>query len=143
MMKQCGYSARFVLIAIVFGILAMSGCDSDAVTVVDDKRLDRNLSSIIQGGGSVHLNAFIAGDWDEIRIYAKDAWSREGLQREIGQDLDMPDYYMEKGSIILMVRDGRVVHGISIDTYLTPGAYRGGVVVRLDENTKELQVGEQ
>lgn len=71
-----------------------------------------------------------------------DAWSKESLQQEVGLELDMPEFYMSKGSIVLLVKQGRVVRGIELGIYLPPGAYSRDVRVERDPASRTLRLRE-
>lgn len=126
---------------IVMGaMLSLVSCSGQAVEIFDDSSLDRRLSAIAESGGSARLGSLVGSKGETIRIFSKDSWTKDALEDEVHQELEMPDYYLEKGSIILLLRDRRVVRGISIIIYLPPGSYESEAIVKRDDATKELRI---
>ena len=125
---------------IVITLLALAGCGENAVAVDYDNQLDRQLSEIAAQGQTAELGDLVAGDWDTAKVFAMDAWSKTGLEKEVGQELDMPDYFMSKGSIVFLLRDGRIARGIALNMYFDPGSYKRTVRVEGDSATKRVRL---
>ncbi|MCG8916361.1 hypothetical protein L6E12_11225 [Actinokineospora sp. PR83] len=66
----------------------------------------------------------VEGDWDQVHVFAMDILLEEGVEEDIGQLLDMPDYYLGHGSVLVFLSQGRVLRAVeSYKVFLHPRVF--------------------
>ncbi|CAL9574660.1 hypothetical protein SUDANB95_04868 [Actinosynnema sp. ALI-1.44] len=140
MSNSPGVVNRRGVLAIVLALLIVAGCGGEAVTLGHDANLDRKLTEVAEQGRTVELGSLIDGEWDEVKVFAMDASSKRTLEKEIGQEIDAPDYFIGKGSVVFVLTEKRVVRGLTLDNYLQPGSYRKSTRVVGDSTEKRVRL---
>lgn len=132
---QAKHRQMWLLAATCTSALATTACGADDVAIDDNAELDQRLVEIAERRTFATLADLIGGEWDTVAIYSKDTAQEEDLEKEVGQQFSMPEFYLGKGSVLLTFRDNQVIRGISISTPLDPGRYSRNAVIKTDQGS--------
>ncbi|MFC0112991.1 hypothetical protein [Kibdelosporangium aridum] len=89
--------------------------------MTEDVNLSKQLADLRQNGGSVLLRDLTGGDWDKVYI-SPEPVSRDLVEKEVGAKVDMEDVFMQRGNILVFMKDSSVQRA----TFITPNLLRDG-----------------
>ncbi|RSM75866.1 hypothetical protein DMH04_37695 [Kibdelosporangium aridum] len=99
-----------------------AACGTDGgEKLTKDENLSKQLADLRQKGGSVLLRDLTGGDWDKVYISPEPA-SRDLVEKEVGAKVDMEDVFIQRGNILVFMKDGAVQRA----TFITPNLLRDG-----------------
>lgn len=123
--------------------LTLTACsDDEEVALEEDRTLSTQLADLRQNGGAVSLRELVGGDWDSVYVSHQPV-SRDYLEREVGGKIDMDETFMQRGNILVFLKDGRIARATYITPdLLQPGEYSSSVRITADGYPALLQMSE-
>jgi hypothetical protein len=134
---------KVLLALLVCAAVALTACSDDGgVALEEDQALSAELAELRQNGGSVGLHELTGGDWDSVYVSHQPV-SRDYLESEVGGKIDMDETFMQRGNILVFLKDGAVTRATYITPdLLQPGEYSSSVRITADGYPALLQMSE-
>jgi len=102
-------------LAVTCLVLFVASCSnqSEGIPLEEDVQLSSQLQDLCSAGGSRPLKELAPGDWDVVHVFPDDGITRDYVETQVGQSIDMPTLPSYQ-NIVVFMNGAEVIRAVSI-----------------------------
>lgn len=118
-------------------LAAGCGAESRGLALTEDIELSARIAEVQRTGGTARLRDLTGGEWDRVRVFQEPV-SREYVEHDLDERLDMPEFFATRGHILVFFEDDEIQRVVyTTPNNLTPGSYGPEATLKAPETNAE------